>query len=98
MQLGRVSPKPTNGSLSPAFGHCYIVNLGSNIDPGRIGICDRELGPSPVAFALRAVAASGLALRSCRLNRWFLFPRLLACPCHGILPLAPPGIGLPAIY
>jgi len=51
-------------SLSPAFGHCYIMNSSSNIDPGSIWVGNSELGPSPIAIALLAVAISGLALRS----------------------------------
>ena len=53
------------------------MNLGSNIDPGGIRIGNRELGPSLVAFTLRAVAASGLALRSFSVERRVLFSLLL---------------------
>ncbi len=57
------------------------MNSSSNVDPGGIRIGNRELGlsefgpfgPSPVAFALRAFATSGLTLRSSRVERRILF-------------------------
>jgi hypothetical protein len=54
------------------------MNLRSNIDPGSIRIGNPELGPSLVAFTLRAMAASGLALRSLSVERRVLFSLLLS--------------------
>jgi len=45
----------------------------AHIDAGRIGIFNAQLGPSPVAFARRAVATAGLALWSRALRGGSLF-------------------------
>jgi hypothetical protein len=56
------------------------MNLSSYVDPGSIRIGNRQFGPSLVAFALMAVATSGLALKKLSVEHRILFsPRLFAC-------------------
>ena len=64
IQLGGVSAKAAHRGLGPPFGHGHVMDPRAHIDAGRIGIFNGQIGPSPVAFAGRALANAGLALRS----------------------------------
>ena len=74
------------------------MNLRSNIDPGSIRIGNPELGPSLVAFTLRAVAALALRFGALALSVASFFPcccwddrDMVVFLCDGWV------IGLPAI-